>query len=613
MRVIRAILPDWAREKRPDLRRVQEGEFSDEKIAELNALGYNIYYLPNTPTFYSNSRFVEGSDIDKFEQVFVDMDVKDGVWTKDTFVSKVKSFAIKPTAIVDSGNGIHVYWAVDHLDAMTYLHIQKRLMRYFKTDEAVCQIFQLLRLPGTNNTKDEHNIKPCVLIEEYEAIYTPEDFDHILPLLTHDDKENCEQHFQMTYSLEKKVEIQDKLPVKFGELLRNNDEVRDIWTSSYDGTSDDRSIGDFRVAHIMFASGFSKDEARSVLINSSKAITRAPKHRVNYADNIIEKIWTYEIEKKEPLSQSVLEILQRKGSQSLTGARFACSRLIDDTAQGFRLGQVIGLVAGVGVGKTTMAMNMFKWFTEANPDFDHFFVSLEQPDHEIAERWVTVCQGDDRLHSKIHILSNYDTDGKFRHLSLDEIREYLLEFKAKTGKQIGTVVIDHIGVLKKQSKNGENQALMDICHQMKGFAVETNTMVIMQSQAPREKAGIGDLELNKDAAFGTVFFESYVDYLITIWQPLKRMYHKGAPTIMSFKFCKIRHKKQHLDNIKEDVCYQLFYDTATEQLRELTQVEETSATFFVQQATNERKKDRKTDIVPYVSRRLDNTEGERKQ
>jgi hypothetical protein len=143
---------------------------------------------------------------------------------------------------------------------------------------------------------------------------------------------------------------------------------------------------------------------------------------------------------------------------------------------------------------------------------------------------------------------------------------------------------------------------------MKSFAVQTNTMLVMQSQAPREKAGIGDLELNKDAAYGTVYFESYCDYLITLWQPLKRCYKDGAPTVTAFKFCKIRHKKQGLDQIVEDVCYKLMFDPKTEHLRELTGNEEEAFKFFLNQATNKRKQDRKTDLVEYTSARW--TEGD---
>ncbi len=79
----------------------------------------------------------------------------------------------------------------------------------------------------------------------------------------------------------------------------------------------------------------------------------------------------------------------------------------------------------------------------------------------------------------------------------------------------------------------------------------------------------------------------------------------GAPTVMALKFAKIRHKLQGKDRIQEDVCYQLFFDPQTERLRELTQDEETSAKYFLSQATNLRKQDRKTDLVPYQSRHVE--------
>jgi len=188
---------------------------------------------------------------------------------------------------------------------------------------------------------------------------------------------------------------------------------------------------------------------------------------------------------------------------------------------------------------------------------------------------------------------------------MDSIQTHLLKFTEKTGNKVGTAVVDHIGVLSKSDKNGEMDGLIGVCKKMKQVAVKVNCMLIMLSQAPREKAGVGDLELNKDAAFGTVFFESFVDYCLCLWQPLKRVYKDGAPTIMAFKFAKIRHKKQGIDRIHEDTCYQVFFDPKTELLRELTQDEETSAKFFMNLALNERKRDKKTDLVPYESRRVE--------
>lgn len=595
--IIRAILPKHA--QRPDLPNVVEGRFTAAKIAELNALNYNIYYLPNYPKEYKPGITVSGSHIDTFEYVFVDMDLKEGKYaSKEEFLAKVVEFVLEPSRIVDSGNGVHVYWKISDLDAMSYLRLQRRLLRHFGTDEAVGQIYQLLRLPGTYNTKDPFNPKLCEEILSTQNLYSCEEIDAALSPITPEDEAYCIQHYNKTYHIAEPTKVDDRLPHKFAELLRSNNEVRDIWQ----GNTGDRSKADYRLGHVMLAHSFTRSEALSVLVNSAKALERAPIHRVSYAESIVDKIWTAApAVDPEDLSQTVTQILS-KSSDNLKGVRFPCDRLLDATHHGFRLGQVIGLVAGSGVGKTAMALNMFRWFVKNNPTHEHFFVPLEQPTNEIADRWRTMCAEETHLHDKVHVISNYREDGSFRHLSFKEIEDYIVNFQTKTGKKVGCVVIDHIGALKKQGKDGENQDLMTICHEMKAFAIRTNTLLVMQSQSSREKAGIGDLELSKDAAYGTVYFESYCDYLITIWQPLKRCYsEEGCPSVTAYKFCKIRHKKKHLDEIQEDVPYRMFYDPATERMRALTQAEEKSFDFFNKKATNARKRDRKTDILEYTS------------
>lgn len=599
----RCILAEWAATANPTLRRVQEGQFTSEQLAEFNGLGYSIYVLPNYPSLYTGGT-VDGSQIDTFEWCFVDMDLKEGIWqTKDDFIKAVKNY--NPSKIVDSGNGIHAYWRVTDLDAMSFLRLQRRLCRELMTDEAVSKIYQLMRLPGYVNVKKEHEFHLCEVVEASERTYTCEELSDLIDPITNEDESYCQAHYDKTYNKATRVKVDDTLPMKFLKLIKANKEVKEIWS----GGVDDRSKADYRLGHIMFANSFTKEEAMSVLVNTGKALNRAPTHRVSYAETIVDKIWTFELEPKNTaleLSSSVRDILAKSGT-ALKGTRFPCWSYFDDTEHGFRLGQVIGLVAGVGVGKTAVALNMFMGFVKNNPDYVHFFVPLEQPKEEIADRWSTMCGSETHLHDKVQILSNYADDGSYRNLSLDEIQDYVLNFQNATGKKVGAVVIDHIGVLKKQSKNGENQGLMDICHSMKAFAIQTNTMLIMQSQAPREKAGIGDLELNKDAAYGTVFFESYLDYLISVWQPLKRVYKDGAPTVTALKFCKIRHKKQGKDKIQEDVPYVIYYDPETQLMRELTQNEEKSLSFFNAQATNLRKKDRKTDPVIYT--RLEVTNG----
>ncbi len=354
----------------------------------------------------------------------------------------------------------------------------------------------------------------------------------------------------------------------------------------------------------MFAAAFTKAEAMSTLVNSPKALSRAPQHRIGYAQNIIDKIWTFENEPKaaQTLSRSVFDIMKDPGTAS-KGESFRCNTIVDGTYAGFKRGEVLGLVGGAGVGKTTFALNLFRWFVEAHPECVHFFVSLEQQEHEIAKRWVKMCKDNTRLHSKVQVLGNYNEDGTYRHLSLTMIKDYINKFKADNiGTKIGCVVLDHVGVLKRDDKHGETQGLATLFQGLKSFAVETDTFFVIQSQTNRGKAGIGDLELDKDAAYGSTAFEWYVDYLVTIWAPLKRIY-SIAPhmTVTAFKYCKIREKNVKLDRIQEDQRYRLLFDVDTEQYRLLNETEEKSFGYFNNQAVNLRKQDKKTDMAEYVS------------
>ena len=595
MTYCRLIAPAWLAET--GAKRVIEGLFTDDQIIEHNLSGYNVYTLPNSPSHYEGGA-VKGSDIDQFRWCFIDFDLKSNTYpSKEAFIERLKCFALLPTKIVDSGGGVHAYWRVSDLDAKSYLRLSRRLMRLFNTDEAVGQIFQLMRLEGSLNTKKQDAFVMCQILEENAVDYTCEQLDKSLPALSLEDARHCDQHYDKTYGLNQTLtKVTDSLPPKFGALLADNSEVKQLWA----GHTDDRSKADYRLGHILLANGFSRDEACTVLMNSAKALQRAPHHRVSYAENIIDKIGLFESQSIDlDLSMSVKEILSRPASE-LEGTRFPCYKYMDNTEAGFRLGQVLGLVAGSGVGKTAMALNLFMGFVASNPDYVHFFVPLEQPANEIASRWKTMCGENQALHDKVHIISNYGPKGEFRDLSLEAIKAYILKFQEKTGKKAGCVVIDHIGVLHNINKLGQDEGVKHICKAMKGFAIETNTFLIMQSQTSRDKAGIGDLELNKDAAFGTSTFENYVDYLAVLWQPLKRMYSRGAPTVMAYKFCKIRHKNQSVDIINEDVPYSLYFDPKTQLLRGLTQDEETKFKFYLKLATDKRKQDRKTELVEYV-------------
>lgn len=603
-----AIPPQWLRDASTNARVVQfDGEM--EEALRYNIQGYGIYYYPNYPSEHSRSqmksRFVQACHIDCFEWVFADLDLKDyrstnpdrthSYASKEEFIAElIAEPNLLPTRIVDSGRGVHAYWRVNDLSGMAFLRLSRRLCRKFHTDPAVTSIKQLMRVPGTVNTKDVGNPVMCEdLLFEPSRIYTAEELDRWLPPITLADDEFCTRHYTGTVNgAQATPAVNDSIPLKFRRFLSENAEAKSLFA----GSSSDRSRADYRLAHLMLANDFTREEAISVLMNCSKALSRTPQHRLGYAQSIAEKVWG-----QEPTLECSIQELLAKPVTEIDGVRIRCHPAIDNTVAGFRLGQVLGLVAGSGVGKTAFSLNMFRWFLRANPDFHHFFIALEEEQVDIARRWRDMCAGDSGTFDHVHVISNLSGGVNSRHLSLHDIEDYLVKWQRKNNKKIGTVVIDHIGALRKNTRNGESEGLIDICQQMKSFAVRTQTFLIMMSQAPREKAGDGDLEMFKSCAYGTVFFESFCDWLVGIWQPVKRCHsNEGCPKVTAYKFCKIRHKNAKRDVIQEDVPYYLAFDPDRQRLREMTQLEEDAFQFWDERARQLRTADKKSNVVRYT-------------
>ena len=595
----RAILSRWEIEsagysETSKPRALGDFELATEEIKGLNEIGYNIYFFPNRPSKPTTS-FIEAADVDIFQYVFVDMDLKDKVYaTKDIFINKINEFALKPCRIVDSGNGVHVYWPIEDLDPMSYLRLQRRLCRHFNTDPAVSKLNQLMRVPGTHNTKtpDRTSWKLCqtiftIPVEPYQA----EQLSKLLEPITKADEDYCVRSYDAAYNPGKIDSVIEDLPKRWFSFAKKGDEAYRLFY----GENKDRSKADYRLAHLMAADGFTREEALAVLANSSKASERSSAHRYSYASNIIEKMWeTKELIKSEVMGHTVEDLLKNDNDDEFEGTPFRCHEYFDATTCGFRLTHVLGLVGGAGSGKTAVSLNYFYHFAKKNCEYSHVVFTLEQPGKEIAKRWKKIVGKNPEINRRVYVVDNYTDDGQFRNLSLDDCEEYVKGLQA-SGVKIGCVMIDHIGILKKENKNGEREGLIDICCRMKAFAVNRNIMLIMQSQTNRDKAKGGDVELDKDAAYGTTNFEWFVDWLVTIWQPLKRVY-KDAPnmTVTCFKYCKIRHKHPK-DNILEDVIYALKFDPETGVLRRLNLLEKEAFDYYARAATAARNRDKNKD------------------
>lgn len=632
--IYRVIAAKWAEANGsiPRVERSLEGEFTFDELLAYNEKGYNCYYFPNYPSSETyaglpispttkRKRQVKGSDVDTFEWVFVDLDMKDfqnedpnrrhEYADKTQFIERVlTSDGLMPTMIVDSGNGVHAYWRTNGLDAKTFLRLNRRLCRHFHTDPAVSTLNQLMRVPNTLNVKDQENYKLAeVLWEEPENIYDIETVHHWLPGITPDDEAYCNQHYDMVHNAEQRAQDVKDIPAKFLTMVRNNKELRD----QFNGPHKDRSAADFRLGIMLFDLGFTQDEAIAVLSRTAKASERSKVHQYGYAKNIVDKVWVEQPEENVTrpagtcLAKSVKEILE---SGEVFGPRIPCHRMVDATAHGFRLGQVLGLIGGAGNGKSTTAMNLFRWFTElnSNKDYIHVYVSLEQPEKEISAKWRKMAaelrreRPDVDWDSVVYVVGNYNDDGTYRELGLDEIQACVVQLEKETGKKVGCLVVDHIGILKQLKGVDEFSGLIGICKRLKAFAIATNTFFVIQSQTSRAKNGGGDVELDMDAAFGTSNFEFFCDWILTTWQPLKRIYprmtNENFLAVLAYKYAKIRHRDALADDIKQDTVYGMKFDPRTELLREMTSDQHKAFAFWQTQATQLRNRDKKKEPTP---------------
>lgn len=579
MRFFRLIQPKWAQQSlangkpNPDFIRSILGDktidgcnFTNEFLKEKNDLGYNIYFFPNHPStdvYKNGTKYLNGKVIDTFNYVFVDMDLKDKVYeSKEEFLFKLKQFPLKPSMVVDSGNGIHAYWRVIDLTRDTYTLTQMALLTYFNTDQSVWTVLQLMRYPGLNNTKicDAPKLASVIPASSSNLEYTFEQLPKNIFELSPDKVLKVKNHINR---LDGKIEIQlkheaniDELPDSFVDMMLLNDDISKLFNDpkSFNG---DRSSADMKLANVLYNKGLGKKDALRVLANSQKSLEKGS-HRFEYAQLTIDKVY---IDRTKNKFKTVAERINSPTMIPLADKVLGPSYL-DFAVLGkpWRKKQITGLIAGSGIGKTAFTLNVFKEMIENNKDNDDVFVfiSLEMPEEEINERWIELVGDDSPLAKRLYVIANEDENGEPRNIGLQEIHEYCSDIKLMSGKDIRCIALDHFGILsshidmtkrqkfgidsEQNSGYGNIQNLSDNrkADQLKTLVKMLDTHLFILTQTTKEK-GVGDLPIGKDGAYGLSNYENIVDRIITLWQPLMRVQHLTEHRFLAWQYAKNRH------------------------------------------------------------------------
>jgi hypothetical protein len=610
MYFFRLLKPSWGqkflfvgdkKEKNPEFvedikgKNTLEGAFDLDYVAKKNDEGYNIYWFPNHPSknvYTEEKQYLNGRDIDVFEWVFVDMDLKDGVYkTKEEFFEMLKAFPVKPTMTVVSGHGVHAYWRIEDLNRELYLYVQMMLIQKFKTDDSIWTVLQLMRWPGSVNTKKHGAFKQTEEISDLSSgqSYKISDLAEVLPPIEEKNEAKVKSHLD---KLDGKVTVNvgidvnlDELPDKFITLMETTEDIRELFVEP-ERVKGDRSKADAALANHLFSRNFNRKEALNVMMNTKKALSKGA-NRFSYAAGTIDFVYNDRVEHR---FKTVGECLKEE-RQVVRGERARGPSFFDCTKKGWRKTNVMGVIAGSGVGKTSVALKIIKSMIENNPENDDVFVffSLEMPVHEIHERWVMLCGKGSTLADRLYVIGNEDENGEPRDLTLQDIYDYCQDLRRDTGKNLGCVVIDHKDIinpmidLKRKPTFGAQAEQMGgkgrerslsaptLCKAFKPLAKMLDTFLVVLTQTTKGKGG-GDTPIGIDGAFGTAAYEWMMDFVMTIWQPLMRIYKDTDLRVLGWQYAKIRSKHKDDGVVPFEQC-SLTYEMDTGDLRPMTDEE----------------------------------------
>lgn len=585
--------PDFIEEvSGPDT--IEGADLAPSFLRSKNDEGYNVYYFPNHPKEVDDSvKHLSGSHIDQFNYVFVDMDLKDEEYAnKDEFLETIINFTPTPTKVVDSGHGIHAYWAVDDLSRNAFCLIQMALLQHLRTDVSVYTTLQLMRLEGYNNTKNHNNYIPCRVLDAYSShkSYVVNDFIPYIEAITEDNKNRVRRHLD---GLDGKVSndfVQDidstKIPPRFLKLLETNKWISDRFTNPQE--YGDRSSVDMSLTNVLFKERFTYGEAVSIISNTQKALEKGI-HGKEYAELTVGKVYsdspTHNIE-------SASDFLRRSGSEIKAQQVYGPSYM--DTAvlvEPWRKKELTGLIAGSGVGKTSTTLNIIKEMLNNTPNSNdaYVFVSLEMSKQQIISRWIELVGDSPHILDRLYVLDATTRDGMPLIIGLQEIYGYCNELKQVTGRGIGSIAIDHLGIISTHIDTRVDPTFSIESDQGTGYgevrnltpnrlATELKALVkmldchgIILTQTTKAK-GVGDMPIGKDGAYGISQYEWIMDRIITVWQPLMRVQHLCETKFTAWQYVKIR-EKRHEDKITEGVAKLLAFNLKDGSLRPINNME----------------------------------------
>lgn len=204
---------------------------------------------------------------------------------------------------------------------------------------------------------------------------------------------------------------------------------------------------------------------------------------------------------------------------------------LDGILEGLRSGEVFGLMARPGIGKTLVLCQVAR--AVADTAFGHVFFSLEMPAAQIVERigraHFGLSRGYFRGRLESGVLDADDYVSTFQRfvvvdapgLSVAQMGAKLRQIQASTlrGIPIRLVTVDHLGLIGGDRKMTTYDRVSTQAREIKELAKRFDASVLLAVQVNRESGGDGSKELTLGSARDSGVVEEAMDYLVAMRRP----------------------------------------------------------------------------------------------
>jgi hypothetical protein len=385
-------------------------------------------------------------DITQIPCLHVDCDFKD--IPRDILAEKFKQLPFKPSIVVKSGGGIHLYFIfkepVCRDEIPRVEDANRRLALALGGDLNACDASRILRIPGTLNCKYDPHAKVEVS-QTNDFLYELDTFLEILPEVAEPAKPPKSINGEKEWLSEAMAGVAEgsrnatatKIAGYWINKLTPSDTLAVLksWNQNNDPPLSEKDLRTI----IKSVSRYEPDKSRSIDLSNIYDSKRMVKE-------------------------------YRKHVSSLRNNRFITGiQEIDNRIRGVAGGEVLTIIARAGSFKTAMLQNLLKNYID-NSAWAAVFFSIEMPVASVAERYFEILDGctgaevetmysdPERISIKQAAEAEFIKDLKRlfvipSKISLPDIPKYIGLVESEYQVKVGIVGIDYLGLMDGSGQN----------------------------------------------------------------------------------------------------------------------------------------------------------------